>query len=298
MDDALLRQERDGDDESPDIRARIRALIANCSLESTTRQRAIDEALAAGLASGTHVYVTALPGDAPGAALEAARRLRRAGLEPVPHLGARYVTNSAELDERLRSLVAEAGVRQVLAIGGDIDRPRGPFASSRDMIATGLFEKHGIARVGLAAYPEGHSRIPASELAAALAAKIAMLKARGVAPYIVTQFCFDAAPIEAYLARLAADFPDVPVHIGLAGPAKVSTLLKYATACGVGASLRALSRRLSLGKLLTEAGPEPVITALARNTDVSRRIARLHFFTFGGIARTALWAARESAQRR
>jgi methylenetetrahydrofolate reductase (NADPH) len=290
LNEALLGQE--GREETvPEMRARMSALIAGCSLESTAHQRSIAEACTAPLAQGTSVYVTALPGDGPGAMIEAATRLRRVGLEPVPHLGARYFAGTAELDTCLARLVAEAGVRQVLAIGGDIDRPRGSFASSRDLIMTGLLEKHGIARVGLAAYPEGHKRIPARLLDEELAAKIAMLRERSLAPYVVTQFCFEAGPIEKFLTRFATDFPTVPVHVGLAGPAKVSTLLKYAATCGIGTSLRALSRRMSLGKLLTESGPEPIIAALARNTHTSRQIARLHFFTFGGIRRTAEWAA-------
>lgn len=290
MNEALLGQEW-RDETAPETRARISALIAGCSLESTAHRRSVADACAAPLACGTSVYVTALPGDTPGALIEAATRLRTAGLEPVPHLGARYFAGAGELDACLARLVAEAGVRQVLAIGGDIDRPRGSFASSRDLIATGLLEEHGIARVGLAAYPEGHKRIPGRMLDDELAAKIALLRERGLAPYVVTQFCFEAAPIEEFLTRFAADFPDVPVHIGLAGPAKVSTLLKYAAACGIGTSLRALSRRMSLGKLLTGSGPEPIISMLARNACASRQIARLHFFTFGGIRRTAEWAA-------
>jgi methylenetetrahydrofolate reductase (NADPH) len=289
LNDALLGQDW-RDDAAPETRARIGALIAGCSLESTAHARSIAEACAAPLAQGTSVYITALPGDAPGAVIDAATRLRKAGLEPVPHLGARYFAVAGELDACLTRLVAEAGVRRVLAIGGDIDQPRGGLSSSRDLIATGLLEKHGIARVGLAAYPEGHQRIPGKLLAAELAAKIAALRQRGLAPYVVTQFCFDAAPIEAFVTRFAADFPDVPVHVGLAGPAKVTTLLKYAAACGVGTSLRALSRRVSLGKLLTESGPEPIIGALLRDARVSRQIARLHVFTFGGIQRTAEWA--------
>jgi methylenetetrahydrofolate reductase (NADPH) len=290
LNEAMLGQEG-WDETAPETRARISALIAGCSLESTTHQRSIAEACTASLAQGTSVYVTALPRDTPGAMIEAAKQLWKAGLNPVPHLGARYFAGAAELDACLARLVAEAGVRQVLAIGGDIDRSRGSFASSRDLIMTGLLEKHGIARVGLAAYPERHKRIPPKLLDEELAAKIAMLRARGLAPYVVTQFCFEAGPIEKFLTRFPSDFPDVPVHVGLAGPAKVSTLLKYATACGIGTSLRALSRRLSLGKLLTESGPEPIIAALARSTQTSRQIARLHFFTFGGIRRTVEWAA-------
>jgi methylenetetrahydrofolate reductase (NADPH) len=76
------------------------------------------------------------------------------------------------------------------------------------------------------------------------------------------------------------------VHVGLAGPAKLPTLLKYAVSCGVGNSLRALRRNTSFGKLLTESGPEPILTALAQ---ARPPIAHLHLFPFGGIKRTAEW---------
>lgn len=272
------------------IRERMIALVAGCSLETTTRPRAIDEACAAPLPRGTSIYVTALPGDAPEAMITASVRLRKAGFEPVPHLGARYFTDRAALDTCLARLSDEARVRQVLAIGGDIDRARGPFRSSRDLIETGLLERRGIARVGVAAYPEGHPRISSLLIERELAAKIVTLRARGLVPYVVTQFCFDAAPLSEFLAGFAERLPDVPVHVGLAGPAKLATLLKYATSCGIGASLRALRRNMSLSKLLTESGPEPIIAALARDGRVAGRIARLHFFTFGGINRTARWA--------
>jgi methylenetetrahydrofolate reductase (NADPH) len=260
------------------------------SLESTTQPRAIDLALAAPLPRGASVYLTSLLGDAPGAVIEAARRLRRGGLNPVPHLSARSFAAATDLDDRVARLAAEAEVRQVLVIGGDIDRPRGSFGSSRALIATGVLEKHGIRSVGLAAYPEGHPRIAAAVLDQELAAKIATLQARGIAPYIVTQFCFEAAPIAALLGRLATRFPGIPVHLGLAGPAKLTTLLRYAASCGIGASLRALRGGASLSKLMTESGAEPILVSLARDDAACAAIAQLHFFTFGGVTRTAQWA--------
>lgn len=272
------------------VRERLASLFAPYSLESTTQPRSIDTVLAAPLRRGTSVYLTSLPSDAPGAMVEAARRLRRGGLNPVPHLSARSFSALADLDDRVARLAAEAEVRQVLVIGGDIDRPRGSFSSGRELIATGLFEKHGIRSVGLAAYPEGHPRIAAAVLDQELAAKIATLQARGIAPYIVTQFCFDAAPIAALLTRCAARFPGIPVHLGLAGPAKLTTLLRYAASCGIGASLRALRGGTGLSKLMTESGPEPILASLARDDAACAAIAQLHFFTFGGVKRTAQWA--------
>lgn len=265
-------------------------LFRRYSIESTTQPRSIEDALAAPLLRGTSVYLTSLPGTTREALLEAATKLARAGLNPVPHLAARSFGSPAEADQCLARLAAEAEVRQALVIGGDLDRPRGPLASSRDLVETGLLEKHGIATVGLAAYPEGHPRIAGAILERELAAKVAALRGRGIAPYIVTQFCFEAPPIAALLARLGEQLAGVPVHLGLAGPAKLSTLLRYAAACGIGNSLRALRRHASLTRLMTESGPEPVLAALAEDRAARARIAQLHFFTFGGVKRTARWA--------
>ena len=288
MTEALLQQEHAGAGAAR--RASIAALFRPYSLESTTQPRAVEDTLGASLPRGTSVYLTSLPGASPEDLVAAAIRLAAAGLNPVPHLAARAFLSTAAADQCLERLVAEARVRQALVIGGDLDQPRGSFIASRDLIETGLLEKHGITTVGLAAYPEGHARIPEEVLARELAAKIAALKSRGIAPYIVTQFCFEAPPIAALLARLAVQFPAIPVHIGLAGPAKLSTLLRYAASCGIGSSLRALRRQASLTKLMTMAGPEPVIAALASDALARAATTQLHFFTFGGIGRTAAWA--------
>ena len=282
-----LRQE----DESAAIRARIAALVRGCSLEVTAKPAAVAAAVAAPLPRGSCVYITTLAGDTVAAMVGAAAALRRAGLEPVPHLGARYLRDRAALDDALARLRGEAQVEQVLAIAGDIARPHGAFAASRDLIETGLLERHGLKRVGIAGYPEGHPRLAAERLAEARAAKIASLKARGIAPYVVTQFCFEAAPLRDYVAAHAARHPDVPLHLGLAGPAKLATLLKYAASCGIGTSLKALRRNAGMTRLLSESGPESVIATLAEDEAAAARIARLHFFTFGGVARTARWAA-------
>ena len=268
------------------IEARLAPLLASCSLETTATVRAVAAICAAGLPRGTAIYITALPGNAPDAVIAAASQLRAAELEPVPHIAARHYESHAVLDQTLARLTEEAGVRRVLAIGGDVDRPRGPFASSREVIETGLLERHGITHVGIAGYPEGHPRIAPMVLDQELALKIESLRASGLTPHIVTQFCFEAAPIAAFIARCAIRFAEVPVHVGLAGPAKLSTLLKYAVSCGIGNSLRALRRNASFGKRLTESDPEPILEALLQ---AEPPITHLHLFPFGGIERTTEW---------
>ena len=165
---------------------------------------------------------------------------------------------------------------------------QGPFRAGLDVLEDGAIATAGIRRVGLAAYPEGHPRVPAAILDQALDAKISRARALGIRPYVVTQFCFEARPILAWLARFRARHGDIPVHIGLAGPAKLSTLLTYAATCGIGASLRALTRQTGMTRLLAQSGPEPILHELALDT-VAADVAKLHVFTFGGIARTAAW---------
>jgi methylenetetrahydrofolate reductase (NADPH) len=265
---------------------RIRRLLVRASFETTARPQSVTDVIEASLPRDASVYITALPGIGHDAVVSAAIRLRQAGLNPVPHLAARSFTGADELDGLLRRLTAEAGVSDLLVIGGDIDRPAGPFASSLDLLESGALARHGIRRVGVAGYPEPHPRLPAEIVEAALAAKIAHARATGIAVRVVTQFCFAPEPIRLWLERFSARFPDIPVHVGVAGPARASTLLKYGIACGIGSSLRALRRNHGLGKLLLESDPTPLIHALAPS---EAKIAQFHLFPFGGIHRTAQW---------
>lgn len=272
--------------------AQLKALLAGFSIEASSGDLAIDAA-ASHLASGTDVYVNWLPGDNHHRSVAAAATLRRVGLNPVPHVAARYLTGLTQLQDFLARLSGEAGVRQVLAIAGDRDRPLGPFESTLQLLETGLFEKYRISRVGIAGYPEGNPRIATQALATALAAKLARAAEGGVAPYIVTQFCFEAQPIVDWTRRLRGAGVSAPIHVGLAGPAGLATLMKFALRCGVGNSIRALSLRgPAIARLLTEAGPERVIEDLARAhaVDPALGFAGVHFFSFGGFVRTAAWA--------
>ena len=214
--------------------------------------------------------------------------MRGAGFAPVPHLAARYLASAAELHDLLARMNGEAAVEQILLIGGDTDRAPGPYHSSLAVLEDEAIASLGIRRLGLAAYPEGHPRIPAAVLDQALDAKLERARALGIRPYVVTQFCFEARPIIAWLARFRARWSDVPVHIGLAGPAKLSTLLTFAATCGIGASLRALKRPAGMTRLLAQSGPEPILHELALDPGCTD-VAPLHIFTFGGIARTATW---------
>ncbi len=241
---------------------------------------------------GTRVYVSSVPMRPVEESIETALLLQAAGFEPVPHIAVRNFTNAGALDRFLGRVCGEAGVRRLLVIAGDRDRPAGDFRSAVEVIDGGLLRRHGLMEIGIAGYPDGHPRMPQHDLDRALADKIAAAEAIGIAVHVVTQFCFDAQAILAWIRRLRDFGLDHPVRVGLAGPTNLSTLLRYAQRCGVRASAQGLARQAGLVRqLFAMSAPDALIRALAeaRANGRTGEIAP-HFFTFGGLARTARWA--------
>ena len=271
----------------------IRALLDGWSIEIPSRDAVALEIAPHHLEPGTDVYLSWIAGDTHHRTVAAAAKLRRAGLNPVPHIAARYLASFTQLADLLSRLADEASVDRVLVVAGDRERPIGPFESSLKLIETGLFQKYRFRRIGIAGYPEGSRRISGPTLETALAAKSDRTKRFGLEPYIVTQFCFEAEPIVVWLRKIRERGITVPVRIGLAGPASITTLMKYALRCGVGNSVRALGLHgPSIAHILTWVGPELVIQDLARllADDLASQIDGIHFYSFGGFARTADWA--------
>jgi methylenetetrahydrofolate reductase (NADPH) len=265
----------------------IMALVAGASLEMSPRERDAIDAAAEYLLPGTEVFVSAPPAVSHHDIVSAAVALRRRGFEPVPHVAARSLVGFTQLNDLLARVAGEAGVRRALVIGGDLDPPSGPFHASFDVLSLGLFEKYGFCRIGLAGYPEGHPRIAQPALDLALAAKLALLRQAGIEAHVVTQFVFDAALVLDWLQALRGREKLLPVRIGLAGPAGIATLARYAVRCGIGHSISALVRHgTSIARLVTEAGPEPVLRELAV---ANVRASGIHLFSFGGLPRTARW---------
>jgi methylenetetrahydrofolate reductase (NADH) len=279
--------------DSPDAdasaeRRGIVALLEGASLEICARDSADIAECVGYLDPGTEVFVSLPQGQPYHGAVAMAARLRRAGFRAVPHVTARGLASLWALDDYLARAAGEAGVEHVLVVGGDRDRPAGPFDSSLSVLCTGMLQKHGIRKVSIAGYPEGHPGIGPKPLHDALLAKRELARENGLELQIVTQFCFDPAPIVAWARRVRG--LGLPVRVGLAGPASITTLLKFAARCGIGNSVRVLkSRTDSIIRLITEAGPEVVIRELARNAAQDPVFAGMHLFTFGGLLRSARW---------
>lgn len=270
------------------------ALLRHHSIELSARHRDAVPALSDFFEPGTEVFVTWLPGQPVGDSIDLAAALAAAGYVPVPHLAARWLASREELGRFLAAAAGDAGVDRVLAVAGDLERPRGPFASVADLLDSGLVARAGIRTLAFAGHPEGHPAVSETALEQALVDKVARAEAQGIAPRIVTQFCFEAAPVGRYLARLAALGVKAPVRVGLAGPAGLDTLTRFALRCGIGNSIRALRRRPSLlGRLARYAGPDQLLVAL--DDAVTRRpgvpaVEGLHIFPFGGVARAGAWS--------
>ena len=244
------------------------------------------------LAAGTTVYVTFLPGASFADTVSVATRLRSEGFEPVPHLAARSLPSKRFLDEQLARLTGEAGVTHVLAIGGATDRPSGPFSDSMQLMETGLLDRHGIRRIGVAGHPEGSPDIPDRAITAAIAWKNAFTERTDADLYIVTQFCFEAAPIIDWERRLRTEGNRLPIRIGIPGLATIKSLLAHAKGCGIGPSMAFLSRQARhLHKLMTISTPDRLVTALAdhRAMDPDCGIEGVHVYPLGGLGKTALW---------
>jgi len=287
-------------DRMPDDRHRPRVaeLIGASTIEISPHDDPVRERLGELLEPGTTVLVNHPASVTHHDIVAACVKLRRAGFIPMPHIAARRLASFTQARDFLQRAAAEAEVRDVLIIGGDPAHPVGPFGDSLELLATGLVEKHGVRHVAFAGYPEGHPGIDRRTLDQTLCAKLALARQRGLEVSLITQFGFEAAPIARWIRSLRDDDIFCPVRIGVAGPASVATLAKFAVRCGIGASLRALGRgQTAFARILVEATPDALIDALAAGEPPHAPIDGLHIFTFGGVRRTAAWIHAKAPDR-
>ena len=270
---------------------------ARFSLEATKPSEHEIGALAGLVPPGTGIYLSMVPGQELALHAEVAAWVRRHGLEPVPHLPARRIESEAALRDFLGKARDTADVRRALVVAGDVE-PKGPFNDALALIRSGLLPQFGIAEIGIAGYPEGHLKIDAEKLTAALRDKIAEAGKSGLKLHIASQFSFAPDRIVAWIKGLRAQGIVLPVKVGMAGPTGITALLRYAKRCGVSASLTGLmsgaAKNLTMG-LLGNLGPDKIIAAL----DVARPDLgdlQAHYFSFGGVIDTAHYAQAKSKE--
>lgn len=249
------------------------------------------------LPKGTRVYIAHIEGTPIEDMVSTAKRLANEGYTVMPHFPARIIKDAATLENWIAQYQGEAGVKQALLLAGGVTKPHGDFESSIQLMETGLFDKAGFERLHVAGHPEGNKDIDPDgsrkNVDAALSWKQQFSERTDAKMALATQFAFEAGPIIEWANSVKAAGVDIPIHIGIAGPAKLQTLIKFAIACGVGPSLKVLQKRaMDVSKLLLPYEPNDVLNELAAHKAANPdfNITHVHFFPLGGIKTNANWA--------
>ncbi len=273
------------------------AFLAASSIEITPKQIEKLPLLTAKLQPGCLVFIALIDAGDLAAQIEAVRQLKAAGFDPVPHVPARFVRDESDLRQRIKAL-AEAGADTMLVLGGGAPEPIGQYDAAIQLLETGVFQANGVKRIGLAGHPEGNPDITKihgeAVLLQALQQKQAYLKAHGIEGFIATQFLFEAEPVAEWAKTLRAAGIDLPIHVGVPGPATIKTLVKYAAMCGVGNSARFIRKQaLNITKLLSVNTPDDFVAGLAElhYGRPELGIAGPHLYPFGGFDKLFDWLA-------
>lgn len=275
-----------------DDKANILKFLENTSVEVTPGGAQKIEDFRDLLRPGTTVFVTFLPGSDIKDTVACVKRLFAEEMNPVPHFAARSIPSKDFFEENLKILQAEAQVDEALLIGGGVDNPVGEFSSSMEVLRTDLFQKYGIKKLGVAGHPEGSPDIPPADVTSALLEKNAYAKEHGIEMYITTQFCFEAEPIIEWDKAIRAEGNELPIHIGVPGLATIKTLMAHAKHCGIGPSMRVLTRQAAnIAKLMTTRMPDKLTRDLAnyQANDPDCGITLCHLYPLGGMKKSAAW---------
>ncbi|MFD2739247.1 methylenetetrahydrofolate reductase [Sulfitobacter aestuarii] len=277
--------------------AEVEAFLQDYSIEVMPRTAEKVENFRDLLPEGTRVYIAHIEGTPIEDMVATAARLNADGFKVMPHFPARIIKDRATLENWIAMYQGEADVKQALLLAGGVTDPHGDFSDSMQLMETGLFDKHGFERLHVAGHPEGNRDIDLDgtrlKVDSALKWKQGFSERTDAKMAIATQFAFEAGPIIEWADSLKHAGIDLPIHIGIAGPAKLQTLIKFAIACGVGPSLKVLQKRaMDVTKLLLPYEPTDVVAELAahRAANPDFNITHVHFFPLGGIKTNAQWA--------
>ena len=275
----------------------VEAFLQGYSIEVMPRTASKVEDFRAILPKGTRVYVAHIEGTPIEDMVSTAARLNAEGFDVMPHFPARIIKDQATLTDWIARYQGEANVNQALLLAGGVTKPHGDYHSSMQLMESGEFDRAGFKRLHVAGHPEGNKDIdPTGGMAnvdEALRWKQDFSNRSDAEMALATQFAFESGAIIEWAKSLEDAGINIPIHIGIAGPAKLQTMIKFAIACGVGPSLRVLQRRAKdVTKLLLPFEPTEVISELAAHAAANpdTNIVKVHFFPLGGIKINANWA--------
>ena len=280
------------------INTNFKDFISGYSIEVLPRSAAKIDSFRDALPKNTRVYIAHLETEDISAMVATAKRIHDEGFAVMPHIPARMISSKEMLHDWISMYQNEAGVDEALLLAGGLKKPVGDFISSMQLIESGLFDQAGFKRLHVAGHPEGSKDIDPGggikNVTEALSWKQEFSKRTDASMAIATQFCFDAGVVKKWADSIKENGIDIPIHIGIAGPAKLQTLLKYSIECGIGSSMKVLTKRAKdITKLLLPYNPTQILNELAeyKSIDPKLNIEQVHFFPLGGIKKTADWVS-------
>jgi len=251
---------------------------------------------------GTNIYIAHIEGTPIEDMVHTAKKIADQGFSPMPHFPARIIKDRDTLGDWISRYQSEANVKNALLIAGGANSPYGDFDSSIQLIETELFDKANFKKLHIAGHPEGSIDIDpdgsTKNVDEALSWKNEFSKRTDASIAITTQFSFDSATVIDWVNRINELGIDIPVHIGIAGPAKLQTLLRYSIECGVGASIKIIQKRAKdLTKLLLPYKPTKILSELAEHKIKNQNfnIEKVHFYPLGGIKQVSEFVDQTSA---
>ncbi len=282
--------------ENQKVSDHLKEFLTDFSIEVMPRTAAKIESFKEILPKNTRVYIAHIEGVPIDEMVQTAKRISSEGFNVMPHFPARIIKDKSTLEEWINIYQGEAGINQALLLAGGVNKPHGVFESSMQLVETELFEKYNFKNLHFAGHPEGNKDIDKDgsnkNVDDALQWKQKFNERSDIDIAITTQFCFEAEPVIEWANSLTNNGINIPIHIGVAGPAKLQTLIKFSIACGVGPSLRVLQKRAKdVKKLLLPFDPNDFLETLAKHKKENPKfnISNIHFFPLGGINTNASW---------
>jgi|TARA_A100001011_G_scaffold324324_1_gene346614 methylenetetrahydrofolate reductase (NADPH) len=268
----------------------VKNFLKDFSIEVTPKAASKIENFSDLLPRGTLIYIAHIEGTSIVDMVNTAKKITDQGFTPMPHFPARIIKDKNILQEWISRYQNEANVTNALLIAGGANKPYGEYNSSIQLIESELFDKANFKNLHIAGHPEGSNDIDpdgsTKNVDMALSWKNEFSKRTDAAMAITTQFSFDSKTVIDWANNVKKSGIDIPIHIGIAGPAKLQTLLKYSIECGVGASLKIIQKRAKdLTKLLLPYKPTEILKDLAeyKLNNPEFNIEKVHFFPLGGV---------------
>ena len=269
----------------------VKHLLKNFSIETTSNVYAKYGNFSEFIKEKNEVYVTFLPNEIYENVVNTSKKLNEEGFTAIPHLPARTIPDNSELEKYIGSLSEVAGCKNILVIGGG-GIQKGNIESSIQVLKTDFLSKYNFTDVGLAGHPEGSPDISEKELDKAIIEKNQFAKNVDFKMYLATQFFFESSVFQKWEEHLKKLNNNLKIHAGIPGPANLKTLLSFATSCGIGNSIRFLTKQaMNITKLASAKTPDKLIADLAeyKENNPSTKLEKLHFYPFGGIKKTSDW---------